>query len=294
MKIIAACLLLFMTVQSLYAQDRQPIIDVHLHLYDDESLPYPPHPGPVGDVSRPDTQEELIALTLAQMDEHNIVLALVHDAPDNIQSIRSRDPNRFLAFPDLKSDRTNPPVEEFDSEFASGIWGGIGEIRTVYHGLKPTDESLVPYYELAMEHDVPVFWHTAGSFPGITRRQPAFRYDLGRPLQWEDVLVRYPDLRVVLVHAGYPFLDEMIAILHLYPSVYVDVGAIAQFHPNSEFYRYFGALIDAGFGKRILFGSDQMGWPETIGYSIRVIKEALWPETVKRDILYNNAAGFCD
>lgn len=31
MKSFAACLLLFMTVQSLYAQDRQPIIDMHLH-----------------------------------------------------------------------------------------------------------------------------------------------------------------------------------------------------------------------------------------------------------------------
>lgn len=234
----------------------------------------------------------MIAQTLAQMDEHNVVMALVHDAPDNIERIRSQDPSRFLAFPDLKTDRSNPTLHEFDAHFSSGDWSGIGEIRTVYHGLKPNDASLVPYYELANQHDVPVFWHTAGSFPGITRRQPAFRYDLGRPLQWEDVLVRYPDLRVVLVHAGHPFLDEMIAILHLYPSVYVDIGAIAHLFPNREFYRYFGALIDAGFGKRILFGSDQMGWPETIGYAIGVVEEAPWPESVKRDILYNNAARF--
>lgn len=275
-----------------HAQQRPPIIDVHLHLYDEGSLPYPPHPGPASDVSPPVTQEELIAQTLAQMDEHNVVMALVHDAPDNIRSIRARDPSRFLAFPDLKVPRPNPTLDDFDARFSSGDWSGIGEIRTVYHGLKPTDASLMPYYDLANRHDVPVFWHTGGSFPGITRSQPEFRMDLGRPIHWEDVLVRYPDLRVVLVHAGYPFLNEMIAILHLYPSVYVDVGAIAHFHPNREFYRYFGALIDAGFGERILFGSDQMGWPESIGYAIGVVKAAPWPEAVKRDILYNNAARF--
>jgi uncharacterized protein len=274
------------------ADSTQPIIDVHLHLYEDGSLPAPPHPGLAGEGSLPATQAELIAQTLAQMDKHNVVMALVHDAPENIQAIRSREPGRFLAFPDLKADRPNPTVEEFDSGFASGDWSGIGEIRTVYHGFHPNDASLEPYYELADQYDVPVLWHTAGSFPGITRRQPAFRMDLGRPLHWEDVLVGYPDLRVVLVHAGYPFLDEMIAVLHLYPSVYVDVGAIAHFHPRREFYRYFGALIDAGFGQRILFGSDQMGWPDTIGHSIQVIKEAPWPEAVKRDILYNNAARF--
>jgi hypothetical protein len=82
-------------VSAALADSAQPIIDVHLHLPDEGSLPYPPHPGPVGDVSRPDTQEGLIAQTLAQMDEHNVVLALVHDAPDNIRSVRSRDPGRF-------------------------------------------------------------------------------------------------------------------------------------------------------------------------------------------------------
>jgi predicted TIM-barrel fold metal-dependent hydrolase len=229
-------------------------------------------------------------MTLAQMDEHNIVLALLHDSPENIARLRSKDPGRFLAFPDLRKGQLQPTVDQFDTQFDAGEWSGIGEIRTVYNGLRPTDRELWPYYELANRHDVPVFWHSAGSFPGITRVQPEFRMEIGRPLNWEDVFVRYPDLRVVLVHAGYPFLDEMIAILHLYPAVFVDTGAISHFVPNSEFYRYYGTLIGAGFGDRILFGSDQMGWPEAIGYSVNLIKNAPWSDSVKRDILYNNAA----
>jgi predicted TIM-barrel fold metal-dependent hydrolase len=51
------------------------------------------------------------------------------------------------------------------------------------------------------------------------------------------------------------------------------------------------ALIDAGFGKRIMFGSDQMVWPDAIGQAIAGVEEAnfLSPEQ-KRDIFYNNAA----
>ncbi len=273
----------------------QPIIDVHLHVYGDDWLPYPPHTGAAGtagDVSRPTSQEELIVATLAEMDKHNIVLGLLHDRPENIEKLRRRGPDRFLAYPDLRKANLQPTVKEFDSRFSAREWDGIGEIRTVYNGLRPTDPDLWQYYETANRHDVPVFWHTGGSFPGTTRRQPEFRMEIGRPLNWEDILVKYPDLRVVLVHGGYPFLDEMLAVIRQYPSVYIDIGAIVHIFPKQEFYRYFGTLINAGFGRRILFGSDQMGWPETIGYSVNVVKDAPWPEEVKRDILYNNAARF--
>jgi hypothetical protein len=185
-----------------------------------------------------------------------------------------------------------PTVDEFAKGIAAGRWQGIGEIRTVYNGLEPTEGILWPYYEMADANDVPVFWHTGGSFPGITRQQPNFRMAIGRPLNWEDVLVTYPDLRVVLMHGGYPFLDEILAIVRQYPSAYIDIGAIVHLFPKEEVYRYFGTLINAGAGRRILFGSDQMGWPQTIGYSIDVIRNAPWPNEVKRDILYNNAARF--
>lgn len=45
--------------------------------------------------------------------------------------------------------------------------------------------------------------------------------------------------------------------------------------------------------KRIMFGSDQMVWPEAIDVSIAAINEAPFLSAEqKRDILYNNAARF--
>lgn len=49
----------------------------------------------------------------------------------------------------------------------------------------------------------------------------------------------------------------------------------------------------AGFGKRLLFGSDQMVWPEAIGMAVEGIESATFlTEEEKRDIFYNNAARF--
>jgi predicted TIM-barrel fold metal-dependent hydrolase len=51
--------------------------------------------------------------------------------------------------------------------------------------------------------------------------------------------------------------------------------------------------VDAGFGKRIMFGSDAMVWPQTIPVAIESIESAEFlTEEQKRDIFYNNAARF--
>ena len=51
--------------------------------------------------------------------------------------------------------------------------------------------------------------------------------------------------------------------------------------------------MDAGLGKRLMFGSDQMQWPEAIDDAVEAIESAPFlTEEQKRDIFYNNAARF--
>ncbi len=112
-------------------------------------------------------------------------------------------------------------------------------------------------------------------------------------LTMEEVLVRHPQLRVYLMHAGYPLLDELLAVLYAHPQVYVDVGVIVYTQPRPAFYRFLRGIVEAGFGERVMFGSDQMVWPGTIERAIAIINEASFlTEGQKRDILYNNAARF--
>jgi predicted TIM-barrel fold metal-dependent hydrolase len=52
-------------------------------------------------------------------------------------------------------------------------------------------------------------------------------------------------------------------------------------------------LIDAGLGSRVMFGSDQMNWPDTIDDAVDAIQSAqMLTAEQKRDIFYNNAARF--
>ncbi|MEQ8178643.1 MAG: amidohydrolase family protein, partial [Amphiplicatus sp.] len=88
-------------------------------------------------------------------------------------------------------------------------------------------------------------------------------------------------------------VDEMIAMLFTYPTLYVDICCNNLAFPRAQFHSELKRMIDAGMEKRILFGSDQMVWPQAIGEAIRAVEEAPFlSESQKRDIFYNNAARF--
>ncbi|GAA3749456.1 hypothetical protein GCM10022270_04420 [Terriglobus aquaticus] len=123
--------------------------------------------------------------------------------------------------------------------------------------------------------------------------EPGYRMRFSSMLLLEDVLVRHPKLRIWAMHAGYPLGDDAIAAMYAHPQLYVDTGIIDYAFPRAAFYAYLKKLIDAGFGDRIMFGSDQMVWPEAINAAIDTIQNAPGlTEQQKRDIFYNNAARF--
>jgi predicted TIM-barrel fold metal-dependent hydrolase len=170
----------------------------------------------------------------------------------------------------------------------------IGEIGTQYAGVGPDSPKLEPLWTAAEAIDLPVSIHIGPGPPGAAYLPGmGYRARMSSPLLLEDVLVRHPKLRLNLMHAGFPMLDDTMALLYANPQVYVDVGVIVYTQPRAAFYRYLQTLVDAGFSNRIMFGSDQMIWPEAIERSIDVIEQApfLTPAQ-KRDILYNNAARF--
>jgi len=153
-----------------------------------------------------------------------------------------------------------------------------------------------PYWALAEELQIPVAVHLGEGYPGAPYSgAPRYRVSHGNPLLLEDVLVRYPRLRLYVMHYGSPFVDEMIAVLYAYPNVYIDIGGNTWPYRREFFYSQLRKFIDAGFGKRVMFGSDQMKWPELIEISIDAIEEAPFlNESEKRDILYNNAVRFLE
>jgi len=71
------------------------------------------------------------------------------------------------------------------------------------------------------------------------------------------------------------------------------ISDVALAETCEGFYSYLKGVIGHGFEKRIMFGSDQMTWPDAIGMAVEAIEKADFISAEqKRDILYNNAARF--
>lgn len=96
-----------------------------------------------------------------------------------------------------------------------------------------------------------------------------------------------------LMHAGWPMLDDLLALMYAHPQVHVDVGVIAMVLPRAEFHAWLERIVRTGFHSRVMFGSDQMQWPGGIERAIEAIESAAFlSASQKRDIFYHNAVRF--
>jgi predicted TIM-barrel fold metal-dependent hydrolase len=298
-KIAVGILVSFMFIVYLPApvqsQDRLQVIDMHMHADQPPGdvpagAPPPCRPEPCqGKGHATANPTETLQKTLEAMKRYNIVKGFVSGLNlDIVEQWVAAAPDRFIASPFIFDPRKLNP-EKLRQKYAGGQLAGMGEIATQLNGFPPNDPALEPFFALAEELDLPTLIHTLGIGPYL----PGFRSAAGSPLLLEDVLVRHPKLRLFVENAGYPYRDEMIAVMSQYPQLYADVSTITWVIPRTAFYDYLEAFIRAGLGKRLMFGSDQMRWPEKIGEGIEAIEKASFlTKEQKRDILYNNAVHF--
>ena len=240
----------------------------------------------------PLTDEALRTRTLQVLRERNIT-AIASGEAEVVAAWMKAEPGRII--PALYVGEPLPTIDSLRALHAAGRLKVLGEIGVQYLGIAPDDPRLEPYWTLAEELDIPVAIHVGPGPPGVSYMPGAggYRAALSNPLRLEDVLVRHPKLRLYVMHAGWPMADEMIALLYAHPHVYVDTGVIDFVLPRAEFHRYLRRIVDAGLGERVMFGSDNMLWPETIVAGIEAINSAdFLTAKQKRDILHDNAARF--
>lgn len=267
-----------------------------------------PGPSPCKLMMSAMTDEAVFDGILAEMKRFKIVAMLGGYDNDLVAKWVRAAPGRFIPGLDFRLDKATGTASsaEKGGEFKplspdqiralhrAGKVKVFAEITNMFGGIAPDDPRMEPYWALAEELDIPVGIHLGPGGPGEPYMgNTKYRARLQSPLTLEDMLVRHPRLRVYIMHAGYPFLDDLVALMFTHPQVYVELSMLNNVEPRAGFYRFLKGIIDHGYGERVMFGSDAMLWPGLIEPAIRSIAEApfLTPKQ-KRDIFYNNAARF--
>lgn len=277
-----------------------PIIDMHLHGYTDARFqggaPNPATGQPTGIT----TGQEHMERSIEVMRHYNIVLGAVcagNGAPAAVDAWAAYAPDMVLRGigPDDPADFMDP--SSFRKVVQNGEVDVVCEVGAQYAGYSPSDSAYAPYWAIAQEHGIPAGIHTGSSFPGMAYRgQRKFRLRFGNPLLLEDMLVEYPNLKVYMMHAGGggPFSDYALMMMGMYPQLYADVGVLSWLPGTNPVLQSF--LREAKRRRmldRVMFGSDQMRWPEAIGMAVERINgyDFLTVEE-KAGIFYDNAARF--
>ncbi len=244
------------------------------------------------------SDRQLMLESIDMLDRYNIY-AVTSGKLETVKEWQLTSPQRIipaLSFTSASSKQYT--LEDFRSLYQSGEIKVFAENGPQYHGLRVDDQQYDQYFSLAAELDIPVAVHlgegpTGGAHFLGDSKPSKYRVALTNPFVLEKVLIKYPNLRIYVMHYASPLVEEMLAMLYSHPQLYVDIAQNNWGHPKDHFYDQLRRLIDAGFEKRILWGSDQMIWPKAIEIAIETIQEApfLNPEQ-KADIFYNNAARF--
>jgi uncharacterized protein len=279
------------------ARQFQPVIDVHRHAS---------WPGA-------DDAAERTAL-LTAMDADGIVLSVLYiNEPGDVQGWLEAAPGRFIGGPAMPCPPTPqepfyrcfaetrgwPDVAWLESEMKAGRIGILGELLLVYTGDHPGDARMSPYWALAAKYDVPIAVHiNRGPPPGVGPRSdprccPGFNGEMGNPALLRTVLERHRGLRILLQHVGPPgpltFDEETRALLRDYPTVSFDMSIINSTLSPQAHAAELKRLIDAGFGDRLMFGSDT----RPAAPILRALERIIWlTGEQRRAILYDNAARF--
>jgi len=185
-------------------------------------------------------------------------------------------------------------VEQFRDSLESGFYKVMAEVGPQYQGMSPSDMSLDSYFAVAEELGIPAGIHMGTGGNGMANiNKPGYRASMGDPFLLEDLLARHPKLKIYVMHAGYPMLEHMIALMGANAYVYVDISGMIWSYPLDDVNDYIKRMVQAGFGKRIMYGTDFISWPRMIETSMGVIEHAQYlSKEQKRDILFNNAARF--
>jgi predicted TIM-barrel fold metal-dependent hydrolase len=222
------------------------IIDVHMHIMSSDARWDNKVPNPAtGTVPTALNETAHRRATIEQMKRYGVILGVIsyENGVDTALLKRWMGTQPELFIPGIGFNLPGAVTTDFiRAEHKARRLSVIGEIGAPWVGYSAGDTAYEKFFALAEELDIPIAVHagTAGG-QATYHGNPKYRMELNRPLLLEDMLARHPNARVDMMHAGWPFADETVALMKLHPQVYVDIGAIGWTQPPEEFHSYLAA-----------------------------------------------------
>jgi predicted TIM-barrel fold metal-dependent hydrolase len=169
---------------------------------------------------------------------------------ERVHEVCAAHPDRFSGLAGVDPYRGMQGLR--DLERAVREYGFVGaHLYPHWFGLAPDHAKYYPYYAKCCELDVPIMMQVGQNLIySRERRLPS----VGRPICLDQVAIDFPELKLLGIHVGVPWTDEMIAMAWKHDNIYIGVDAYAPKHWPAQLVRY----LDSYGRDKVMFGTD---WP---------------------------------
>ncbi len=146
--------------------------------------------------------------------------------------------------------------------------------------MAPDDARMYPIYARCVELDIPIMMQVGHNL--IYRRDRRLP-SVGRPITLDRVAIHFPDLRLLGIHLGVPWTDEMISMAWKHENIFIGGDAYAPKHWPKQMVHYANTYGQDKF----LFGTD---WPVIDPIrAMQEVDELNFRPKAKKKILRDNA-----
>jgi uncharacterized protein len=135
-----------------------------------------------------------------------------------VAGLADRHPDRFIPFAGADVLLGMEAVRDFEHLVRDRGFRGLS-VRPFMVGLPADDRRYYPLYAKCVELDVPVSIHSSANWTTVAVS------DLGHPRHIDVVAADFPELKIVMSHAGYPWVLEAALLAWKYPNVYLELAA---------------------------------------------------------------------
>ena len=170
----------------------------------------------------------------------------------------SQYPGRFVGLAYVSPLDGMRAVRELERAVREDGLGGL-TVSSLYNGIPASDRRYYPLYAKCVELDIPVRIYTAMNYANDRA------YDVGHPRHLDPVAVDFPELRIVAGLGGWPWVNEMTALLRRHPNLYCDTAAHRP--------KYFGTP-GSGWEQFLHFGNSLNQHKIMVGLSANLLGES--------------------
>lgn len=169
---------------------------------------------------------------------------------DRVASYCAKAPRRLFGLAGI--DGSNIMHSLRDIERAVTEYGFVGaHLYPHWFGWPPDDARFYPFYAKCCELDIPVMMQVGHC---LDYKQGYVRPSVGRPITLDKIAIDFPELKLIGIHLGWPWTEEMIAVAYKHQNVYMCADAYAPKHWPKEYIHFANT-----FGQdKCMFGTD---WP---------------------------------